>query len=1634
MIYFKAKRASGDTTHYDNYAGEEPFFLVRNNNDMPLNINNLSQSSNTTATINKVNINQHIEKESEYSFGDTVYSHYTLPFEGWYWDIFDKFEKPGSIATKRFYYNHVITPADEPLSIRLKYNTQLNYDASRSDFGIAMRLNGEVHDSVYIKALGEGFFENNPSDQLYPGGLTFDIRSHGYKDDIGRVGVDYIEISGNVIPFAHNGSAEFSIPKQASDFRVVIPGFSGSSIVAYDTLNNAIAFFEATQGTSFRINAKNEDVSHTSVVINDSIYSSDLAGLHIASLDSKGLWKTEYFAANNDAAANALQALSAKSFAVTINQFPISDKIRTALNNLGAKNLPNGNMDVYCLYGAANQIKEKLGTNNLGVAEFIDHSAGLSYKAELKLKANTNYHFILENNKNIDNTNLYMVEKPDLLAQDKEYKAIVLTHTELIPSAIAYKNYREAQNIDVKIVDVNNIYNFYNYGKKSPYAIKEYLADIYNTWNTPIPTHVIIIGDASWDNRNVMGLDKTFDFVPAYGWPVTDYWYVTLDSPADQLGDFSIGRIPVNNNQEMIEYIDKIRAYETATKSPWMKRFMHLSGGGDAAEIKKIYDKSKIHGILLNQQPLNADTVHIVKPVGDVVSEAVASKIKNEINNGVNFITFFGHGSPEVFDIEGWQVEKLNNQDRYFGLLTLACNAGAFAEPFFKKCRNESYVVAANKGAIMAVGGTGVENIAHVDTWAQFYWEGAIRKDLNIRNYGELVTYTKSTLPLSQGYIPVRFQTNFIGDPLVDMRIEKNPDPYLSKNFTSLTNEQGSKEFTDENETIKISGTIYNAGTSYTDSVKLRLSYTFEGTETTQDIQYLYLFNSTDFSFEIPIKGKPGKFNIKIEIDPEGKIQNDDLSNNVLLYDVDVYKRGLLPLEPLSYWNINGQNPTFRFINPLEGSFSYRFLITENKGDTLSPLFVSQDSEIDLRENFILWNSPASLSLGKNYWIAAKPIDADITKPYTDWLWIPVHVESVEPNIASYKKSNNYLEAHNFTNVEIKDSDGKQRIALNDVASEFYLVSIKGYNIDGVNTRWATVTVDNQTYVDIWSARGFNVVTYPKYIGGGSPRYKRFDCYRPDPSTDENLDNVYALHHFLRDSVSADEYLALATCDNSLAWQEQIQQKTPSDFGSLDTLKSLLKMYGATRIDSINSQVSYALFSWKGASPEEAAEAINMLKDSAKVEGQMTLYRNEGVFSSEKIGPAQQWNYIQIEGNDIENSTLSVSIFDTLSVETVFGEFEIGKQIDLSAIDASLYPYLSYKVNLKRNSTTQTPSISSVAIRYNPSPEMAIKKSTFELAEKEIMRGETNRAYVEAENISGRSTMTKSDVQVEIFKNQSLSESLLYEIDQMPVDAATEIEKIFDTAGLSESNHIEIEINPYKRHFSELYSGNNSVSEEFVLTEDTIRPTAVILADDNIIKNGSYISNNPLLELRVFDNSPLEFSEGLEQAIRLNGKYYTEDNASFYDLQLNENSEENLKAVLQVKTDTIKYEESLLIAYIMDATGNRDTIEYYLNTTTKSQINEVKASPNPFTDKTNIEFTLLSANSDGNVEIAVFSAEGSLVKRLVLENLKVGKNSIEWDGNDENGIKVPVGAYYFSVIRNSGIFTEESYGKLIMIK
>ena len=85
------------------------------------------------------------------------------------------------------------------------------------------------------------------------------------------------------------------------------------------------------------------------------------------------------------------------------------------------------------------------------------------------------------------------------------------------------------------------------------------------------------------------------------------------------------------------------------------------------------------------------------------------------------------------------------------------------------------------------------------------------------------------------------------------------------------------------------------------------------------------------------------------------------------------------------------------------------------------------------------------------------------------------------------------------------------------------------------------------------------------------------------------------------------------------------------------------------------------------------------------------------------------------------------------------------------------------------------------------------------------------------------------------------------------------------------------------------------------------------------------------------------------------------------------------------------------------------------------------AAPNPMTSQTTIRFGL---ESEGRARLRVFDARGRRVRSLADGVLGAGVHSVDWDGRDEAGSRVPAGTYFYQFSTRD----ESKNGRIVILK
>jgi hypothetical protein len=397
-------------------------------------------------------------------------------------------------------------------------------------------------------------------------------------------------------------------------------------------------------------------------------------------------------------------------------------------------------------------------------------------------------------------------DQPNLLLTNSSNNAdlIIIRPTFFENQVNRLKALKEELGYTTEVVTVDQIYDTFNFGIKSPLAIHEFLKYAYFSWNQSNKLkYVIFAGDAAFSSR------VSSDIIPAilfstntFGAAPSDLLYALLDGD-DMIPDIHIGRIPASNVQELTSYIDKVESYQNiTTHSSWKSKALFISGNdGSGSDLEFLTNKPIFRAQNARLISLKLPEDIMAYKLNTIANESIPSspddpdfgstrELTDYLDDGVSFVNFFGHGGGAIwadrvlFDLDN--VENLRNEGKYPFVASMTCFTGAFENPN-RLGLSEKLLLADKKGAIatLASSSVGWKYNDFAIEWAlpDYLWDdnytfGEAVDLMKISYMANSQYYTESgTISTpgwrNQGNSPLWSsmvnQYNFLGDPTLKM-------------------------------------------------------------------------------------------------------------------------------------------------------------------------------------------------------------------------------------------------------------------------------------------------------------------------------------------------------------------------------------------------------------------------------------------------------------------------------------------------------------------------------------------------------------------------------------------------------------------------------------------------------------------------------------------------------------------------------------------------------------------------------------------------------------------------------------------------------------------------------------------------
>ena len=1667
-IYFYGRRPTGDTTWFDHYDGSASFFLYVDNTTSGLRYQEF-QDADASEELEFVDIDYHFEKDLIYylGWGTSDNDYMTIEAEKWYWDTLNS--KNG----EPFEYNGLMLVHEPGTDIKLSLQLSSHernlveweaYPGLKHHLDFSFNNKKILTDSFKVLTAYENEFNFN-GNNLVSGYNSLNIFNPGYIGTKGTmvepdiVGLDYFEVEGSIKPYAINGLMDCDIKGQDKNVNVTFKGFGSTDIIALDTLNRMVKDnFEFIKGSRLVCGGFSGDAPYVTLDINNEKYiSKDEKGLHIGYLTDAVNF--EYYPSYSESLKSLIESLPDGTPIAIVFNGDNSDNYKNVLKSIGSTQidgfLTGSAWAMACRKNISGQIVESLDATNTSADAFYEHNDGISYAVEMGFEAGSDYSLWISDSENFEKASIETIHKSDLHNTENNADLLIITHSLFKESADALAEYRRETHPDynVKVVDVEDTYNEFYYGGKSPHAIKNFIDYAYHNWQVS-PSYVILYGDASWDSKQVYESSTYPNYVPSYGRPVSDFWYTQVDGD-DPLPDVVLGRIPVNYKEDGDNYVEKVKMYESVPNNPWMKRFLHLSGG--STDTERIYfasrSKTSMSNTVYNSE-LCVDTIIIRKRDPDVAGEQEANEIMARVNEGVGFVSFLGHGATTVFDMDGWGHEKLSNKDKYGLFVSISCNTGNFGANNVRT-RNEDYIFAPNTGFVAAIGGTSTGWVDIGSDLMRKYLKLLADSSQEMRSFGVLLNEAKKQMLMEQDDKNVNiFLNEFLltADPLLKFKITIEPDLYLIDNELEISTESGTDIILSSDSSVTLSGYLRDMGYQVHDPVDLILIREYD--ENADTISYTFdgICKDDAFEFKLDVNNKPGTHVIKIIADPDEMINDPDRANNQLTIDLEVFNEGLIALDPLPYWNIDKDAPVFRVISPdydENASVSYEFRIGRLDQADNSIVYSSKEDEVTVHEPFIEWK-PDFVPEEGEYWFFSRETDV-MTGNKTPWLTIPINIKSGYENEKSgWQQANTFNGAD--ANLENMSSDDN-KIYMNKEDLSYDIIGVTGNGTEGDDDfveKGVGITFNDIIYLTTPPVeRGFHSIL----ISGDTYEFidsRRWDTWGEayNPLDDEAGINMIK---YIRDTVPEGDYLFLASCEQSfrLFVEHSDTLKYPGKYspGAFDTLRAALKEYGSVLADSLVYGCSYVMMGRKGY-PEEINEDFDVIwenpaygkiyhSDTARVQGFITKYDLQGSFTSTKIGPAREWKQLNIQGYFPKDSTaLTVNVYgySKLTSEKELLITDSLPEIDITGINALEYPDIQVELDISRINGKARPYIESIDCDFIPAAEFAVLKSATEISNNDFLRGSETELSATVSNISPRSESSPSELLITV--NSENGQVLLSEgipIPGLDTDETYSVSYEPLTDYLELSNIVKFEMNSQKES-NEIYYGFNN-NDELVLNmlEDSVKPYIEVYHDSRLLHDSDYIAMSPNFEIWLYDNSPLLISSPEFLKARMNSRVIDSDYSPDYEFESFDKSSTPLKAVLRFSIDSLTERHNRLSLYIGDVTGNRDTVKYNVYISRSGYVESLYNYPNPVSETANFKFYYKAPRQGASAQISIYDMSGRRVSELDNKDIFIGENEISWDGRDQNGNTLPSGVYVYLLTVNGDVWVEAVTGKLMIV-
>ncbi|MCC7298443.1 MAG: hypothetical protein IT244_08930 [Bacteroidia bacterium] len=1039
-------------------------------------------------------------------------------------------------------------------------------------------------------------------------------------------------------------------------------------------------------------------------------------------------------------------------------------------------------------------------------------------------------------------------------------------------------------NVSLNLIE--DIYNSFSYGIPHPLAVRKFCKYILENSPNNKPQYLLLLG-RGYDMRFNRGVENyalvgnyQFNHIPAIGTPVSDNFYTSgLDGTADEPA-IPTGRIPANTSDEIGHYLFKLRGYLNtySTYDPWQKDVLHLSGGGSASQAFIIKGKLKYLEKYPIGDPFAGRVFSYGKSAGGTVDVNFRTTIQNHISNGVNLVSFLGHGSPTVTDIDVGNPDDYNNLNKYPICYFNGCQVGNVCVPLPYNLRGmgEKMFRAQKRGAIAFIGQTTTSELFTVSRQMEYFYKQYF-DSVPDKTIGKVIKYSIKNFQIPNSELTrMHCQTLFLsGDPALPIFYPALPD--FAVNNTSIFLDPPNAIALQDS--FRVGVIISNLGKGVKDSFTVQLGRIYPDISTkrsySQKVKLTGLVDTVYFVIRSKDKAAAGDNTFNVGLNDEKNPVEYTYDNNYATTKFYMPANGLNLITP-SRFAIVGTDSVEMVIQKSD-------LFKESDDfyveiDT-TPWFNSSLLQSRERDNSPItagviaqWKVrlPSLRDTQVYFWRARVNVAGNQGGNWSmrSFTYIKNHREGWMQNVHwQYEPG---ISSNDYSTLIVDSAENS--LVFSKISKKIYIdcnyqktsnLGIKETGFAGQDLNFGVCT-GSGLVVMIWDKRSLSRIYVDrtklepscqwgkawKAFGYGDDYQLYYAFQMSDPL--QRADFV-KLINLMPDSTYATIYTRYHS--DAQLWDQPV----------FDALHKI----GCTSFDTLTNRTQDAMFvalGKKGWSPGVAREAV-VHGGYVQLEAEMIGDADKGYMLSENIGPTNQYNsmiFRPVVSNDKSINETDEFTVDVLGIKAD-GSYDVIKSKEritntsLNYIYTGKYRFIRLRANVEDLAGRTAPNLLNWRVTHDSVPEGTLypdAKYQYEFHSDTLYEGDTFVLKVAFKNIS------KVKFRDSIKMNWSLSQKITREVllsdtfkfTALGPDSFFVFKFKYPTLGLNGPYGLQLSVNTDYAQPEKTLVNNSSLINFYVL-RDIMRPVLDVTFDGRHLISGDIVSANPVIAITSKDEN-----------------------------------------------------------------------------------------------------------------------------------------------------------------------------------